>query len=283
MQNVPTYAFNTVNLETVPHIEYDKCVYKFLNNGIEYNLFTHFKKGNKKLLILGQGAIETSEIKQKPVFHRHSWTKDFDCNVIILSDPTVNIGRNKELSLGWFQGDKNNNCMYHVIQLLRTFVRTLDIEHKNIIFFGSSAGGFSSLMMAPHFKGSLACVNNSQTNIFNYHMENVEALLYSNFDGMTIEEYKQKYPTRFYPIHLYQKLNYIPNIYYIQNLVDKFHTKHHYELFIRDLMKMSRESNIVCNVNSCLYYDEETGHAPMSKQETLEHINKAFDLLTSWS
>lgn len=126
---------------------------------ISHDIYIKKSKSNSsRLFVFGQGAVDKN--KKQPNFQRISWVDDIDDNIIIVNDPTI---FNDELSIGWFQHSKDINYFYQFSEMLKHIARKMNLNIEQPILYGSSAGGFSSLMLSPYFQNPVVVINNPQT------------------------------------------------------------------------------------------------------------------------
>lgn len=125
------------------------------------------------MLILGSGAIDPQK-HSLPVFQRHSWADEIASSTIFYNDPTLYLGN---INIGWGQGNENHFYLESISAIIEKMTEILNIKPENITFYGSSAGGFSSLFLSGLIKGSTALVNNPQTVVFNYYQTHVQKML----------------------------------------------------------------------------------------------------------
>ena len=78
---------------------------------------------------------------------------EFEDTVIYYNDPTLYLGK---LSLGWGQGELNRFYLQDIANILEIVFVKLKVDSKNVLFYGSSGGGFMSLILAGFVKGSTA-------------------------------------------------------------------------------------------------------------------------------
>ena len=78
--------------------------------------------------------------------------KLLDCTRLHIADPTLNIS--EVATLGWYTANKKGNFQYQIGQLILLFKEALDVEE--IVFLGSSGGGFPAAYYSQLFPGSLA-------------------------------------------------------------------------------------------------------------------------------
>jgi len=126
---------------------------------------------NKKIssrLIVMLSAARTKP--QLPRFQRISYSTITNDNYLFIEDPTYYL--NNELKVGWYFGDKDNNFYHYTSQLVRKISKILNIEDKNVIFFGSSCAGTAAIAISEKFsKSSTAISINGQINFEYYHKD----------------------------------------------------------------------------------------------------------------
>ena len=96
---------------------------------------------------------------------------------MFVSDPMLERG----CGIGWFTGDNDCKFQAKLVAILQKVQK--DLDASNLIFYGSSAGGFAALYYSHQFPNSLAVVSNPQTNIAEYHEAAVKqyaCLLYTS-------------------------------------------------------------------------------------------------------
>lgn len=98
-----------------------------------------------------------------PVFVGLTVTAGLETNVVLVSD----TGLDREVNLAWFAGD--DQCPLQLI-LPNLLGRVLDLipEHRRVVTYGSSGGGFASLFYAADLDPSIAIAANPQTDIAQY-------------------------------------------------------------------------------------------------------------------
>lgn len=111
----------------------------FKENKWNFDYLIYPNENSDKLLILMPAAIAKNKKIILPYYHRHTWAKSFDMNVVVVSDPTLEI--NRELLAGWFLGDKDDYVFNRMVGHLRLIQEQLGIERNRICFAGSSLGG----------------------------------------------------------------------------------------------------------------------------------------------
>lgn len=251
--------------------------YYIKKNAIGLHFYLNYKKG-KKLLIALPGATDRN--KKFYNFQRFTWSENIKCSFMSVLDPTITEGNN--LSIGWFQGKHESYALDSVIDVLKNMIKENNIDEKDIIFFGSSAGGFSSLKIANYFTESKIIVINPQIYLYNYAKNPYNELLSYSYPDMSKEEVKSKYGERLEVNIDYSKRN--ASIYYYQNIADKHHMEKHLKPYLANI---APREFVGVNANEVipsekklyvLYYnDPENGHSPPNKERTLAIFTDILD------
>lgn len=171
-------------------------------------------------MIINQAAV--SRTRELPIFQRWKWINDFNANVLILNDPL--LYKSTTLKAGWWVGTAACDLTYEFSKELGELLEKLEIPSKNTFFYGSSAGGFSSLQQSSCLKGSTAIIDIAQTDLFTYKQKNeVELTTTACYGTHDLNEIENKFSYRFRVIDRLKQLDNIPNIYILQNLEDTHH------------------------------------------------------------
>ncbi|AJI54738.1 hypothetical protein LA56_1016 [Francisella philomiragia] len=136
-------------------------VYKGVKN-VDY-LYKY--KSFDNLLVMFNGAVDVSRAKY-PVFQRKSFIEYINANILIINDNTLT--EDNGLSLGWYQSAPEWNLQSDIVFLIKKYLMALEIKNESLFLYGSSAGGFIASIMATHFRGSTAIVNNPQVDVLKF-------------------------------------------------------------------------------------------------------------------
>lgn len=148
------------------------------------NIHFYYKVNNKSknLLVAFNGAISRSgdinNLVPLPVFRNYYNTKH---NTLNISDKLLEDFTDKKIILGWFQSPSNKNYFDIYTEIIKFFMDKYD----NIIFHGSSAGGFPSMLFASYFtlKNERKC--NIITLLFNSQLYLEKYFYFNDFINLT--------------------------------------------------------------------------------------------------
>ncbi|MHC2835594.1 glycosyltransferase involved in cell wall biosynthesis [Bacillus sp. F9_6S_D1_P_5] len=243
-------------------VDWDKVTYEFL---------IRIKPNASNTIVFGSGAGGFQEQPiGPPIFHRHSWMDEFEDTVIYYNDPTLYLGK---LSLGWGQGELDRFYLQDIANILEIVFTKLKIDSKNVLFYGSSGGGFMSLILAGFVKGSTAFINNPQTNLLKWIPVPINLVFDLSYPGLSREEVEEKFGERINVVKFFNHIKYVPNIYFLQNFACEFDVQNHLLPFISELEQLDKDTEINQIVID-LYFDKKAGHAAVGKYETIEYIKK---------
>lgn len=234
---------------------------------IDFHFYFHLKSGSKQMIFFSNGALDLKRSKP-PVFQRKSWSDEFSANTIFIDDRTLH---DSNLVLGWGQGRVDRFYLDDISDISKEILRNLKINAENTAYFGSSAGGFMSLVLASKLVGSTAIVNNPQTYVYNYLPGPVNSMFRTCYPGLERDEIINKFNHRLSAAASIKQNGYVPKIYYFQNKQCEADMNNHFIPFTKE-MEASGE-NIV-DINYILYNNEKLGHNPLPKERTINWVIK---------
>ena len=209
-------------------------------------------------------------------FQRFSWSDDVDYSIMSFLDPTIQESNN--LGIGWFQGTKDNYALDKLIVLLKNIFKANKILQKDILFFGSSAGGFSVLKLANVFVDSKIVVINPQIYIYKYSKNEYEKLISYSYKGLSKDEILKLYRDRLV-VNIDFTIRKEP-IYYYQNIKDSHHIEQHLNPYLKTLSRdifqvVELKDKVKTDKKLYIFYynDPESGHSPPNKEKTLALID----------
>ncbi len=243
-----------------------------------FYLIIKFSSTNKNFICFSPGAFRRDrvssdgEIIDPPHFSRWSWYKFFDETVITSADPTIFL--NDTVKVGWMIGNSEQWYLETLSQIISKLAKNQNVINDNILFFGSSGGGFVSICLATLIKNSKVLVNNSQFSLKNYHQNLVRIpieMAVPTFNGLSKEEVMEKIKYRLDIIELFKKENYAPYITYYANTQSKGDMLNHSIPLIEDIYTLEQFTGL-----NIIYYNEIkqkiSPHQPLPSRLTIELI-----------
>lgn len=205
-----TYPTVTLNYEALDQVQFEPgkgTIYDILWDGVHFEFFVHYKPDAPGCIIMGTGLVDSQ--RPRPYFSRISWAEDLPATAIYYSDPT---SYKKGCHLGWGYGTNDRWYLMDIATLLKKLLSKLGIPLGQVLFFGSSGGGFTSILLASMFK-SRALAINPQIFVENYKEAPVRALKNS-----CLKPGESLLPERVDVLAAFRHLGYFPHIHILVNL-----------------------------------------------------------------
>lgn len=270
MAEFPHKKFEHINEITIAEDSiFDFCVKQ---HGIRLECRLNQKIKNDYLIVAPHGAVQRDEY-QLPVFGRWNWDGIFKSSILTICDPSLYL--DDELPVGWFAGTRYQNSPELIVDTVNKIAKLLNISPSRIIFWGSSAGGYASILLSSLIDGAKFVCANGQTTILAYganHVELYRRVFDTNSTALDLAKY---YPERWSAIDAlqssYDKKRKTSGI-IIQNTIDKRHYEKHYKPFCEHFsLSPEGSSNDSLGLHSMLY-THEGGHGPEPAQVAKEII-----------
>ena len=239
-------------------------------SNVKYEFLLNLKENSQNLICIGSGALNGADLeifKQKPRFNRHSWK--FSESTLFYNDPTRYL--NDSILGGWCIGEPDNWYLEEIKEIIVKITEYLKIQNENILFYGSSLGGFNSIQFATLIKNSKALADVPQLTLENAkYYQHIKPILFPN---ITDEEIKSNFNYRLNILDLIMKEKYIPNATMIFD-AGEVDIREHYTHFFSQLNNLTEADNsnrikiIINPINE---------HKFLSMEESLEVIQQACD------
>ncbi|MGN5044468.1 alpha/beta hydrolase family protein [Aeromonas sp. 3P] len=271
--------FQTTEVDSILHIptsQEEPVIYKLkINDSLYLSGLYRVNKETDKLVVFFNGAIN-GDLTDRPNFMRWSWAYENNLSFVCFDDPIVSC--TQSTNLGWYIGSSECDIQEYIYMITNHLVKSLCIEPNRVIFYGSSGGGFAALMAAIRLRGSVAVVNNPQTNIFKYYKSAANRLTDNFFKNEKISSDSDIYH-RFSVLHAIKKYDYIPAVLYVQNIQDRFHLERHLIPFQTSTLQILSSVGDYPNKIYFHFFNDNRGHSVFSdKKEFISEINQAVTL-----
>ena len=257
----------TCGLEEIKNLNFprDKQFGLIVNiNNIKFEFLLNIKSNTNKLLVFAPGARDPSstiEDRNRPIFHRWSW--EFEESTIHFNDPTTYLSHG--LLGGWGIGTMSDWYLIHIANIITEIINNISISRNNVIFYGSSLGGFISIMLSILIKNtkSIAEIPQFDVSLWHFTWPHLKRFCFNNLDETTILE---KYGYRLDIIRMMEKEDYIPNSYIIVDCSHEYDFKNINMPFFKRLDELPYGNE---KFNLKFRFDgKNQGHAPLSYEKS---------------
>lgn len=136
-------------------------VAEYCHNDMPVDLLYAPRKESKRLAVFFNSQQKAGELR---LFTWQKVSKEFLANRLFIADSTVSV--NQDLNLGWYVGSRDENLQSHIFDLVSYISDKTQAEE--IIFFGSSGGGYPAILYSQRFNESVAVTLAPTTTIKNH-------------------------------------------------------------------------------------------------------------------
>lgn len=243
--------------------------------GVPFDLLADLKPGSRDLVVFGQSALTRSAV-ELPHFHRWTWLHDLEASGLVLSDPTLLL--DDHLDGGWWFGTPTRDYVVEAVAVISEIVRALGLRNEDVVFYGGSLGGFSSLMMAACLPGARAVVDNPQVDLRRYALRSAaDSAAAAAFGVASIDDVPPELEHRIDVVTRFADTRNVPEFLYLQNTMDGSHVSAHCADFfsrLAELMVTHPWARMNGTVRLYTAFSvNRGGHFPLGRQETVETIN----------
>lgn len=185
-----------------------------------------YLKGQRNLLICFHGAVDRAT-REVPAFVPFVSELGDTVAQLIVSDPSML--RDGEFSMAWYSGDENFFAQKILAEFFSELIRVG--EFTRVVLFGSSGGGFASLLYSSYLSNSIAVPCVPQTNINKYYSGHVSRYRAACWPSLASnEQLAEVICTDLCELYSQVQDN---TVIYLQSAGDIFHTRNHFAPFLR--------------------------------------------------
>lgn len=262
---LPLYPTKVVPYERLEEEDFrstEGTVYDIVWDGVHYEFFIHYKPDSTQAVILGTGSVIGTKVN--PLFVRIAWAQEMPGTAIYYSDPTSYL---PPCNLGWGYGTNDRWALKDISALLQKILDKLHIPTGNTLFYGSSGGGYTSMLLAAMLR-SRATIINSQFNIEGY----IPAKCVDQLKQVCLKEGETLLPERTHAATFFQQEGYFPPLHVVQNIRAKKDITTQLSPFLDALADLSLDWSDRLRIE---FYADDGGHTAMpSKEVCLKHISE---------
>jgi hypothetical protein len=243
-------------------------VLRVMKDGVPYEYLIHRRSDSNHLIVFHNGAVVGGNVKV-PVFQRHSWAKLLKTSAVFCMDPTLYI--NSYMQLGWGVGKNDNYYLENSSLILKKIIRKMDIELEHTAIYGTSAGGYLSIITGIYLKGAKVVADNAQLDVRHWIFKDaLDAIMNYCFDNVGAALI---YKERFDIVDAFEKHEYVPKIYMHVNLCSVADNSTQLIPFLQNAEKM-RNIKDYRGVEVILHYEPDKGHDGLSMEDGIAFLYK---------
>jgi hypothetical protein len=254
---------------------------QIMHGDVPYEFYANLRDNSRHLVVFGQSALVRARTPELPRFLRWSWLDDVPASGLVLNDPTLYLG--DSLDAGWWVGTPDRDYVSEMVGIIDETRAALSLERKDVLFFGASAGGFSSLQMAACLPGSRALVDIPQTDLRRYHLrQHADAAVRTGLQVKDISAVPESLLHRVDVVERFKREGHVPQFTYIQNLRDSAHVESQMLHFVQQLSALP--DGFRTNGRFLTYSRTHLvrgGHVPLDREATVAALRRELKEMES--
>jgi len=249
------------------------CLYilRVIRRGVPYEYLINRRSDNDKLIVFNNGAVADGNVSV-PIFQRHSWANLLKTSSVFCMDPTLYL--NSFLQIGWGIGKNEDYYLENSSLILRKIIEKMGISLQNTILYGTSAGGYLSIIMGIYLKGAKVVADNAQLDVRNWIFKDaLNSVLTFAFDNIGDA---LNYKERFSIIDAFEKHDYVPKIYMHVNLCSTADNSTQLVPFLKSIETMKHVSEYN-DIEVFLHFEPDKGHNGISMDDAIKFLYQKLE------
>lgn len=262
----PEVTIHEYELENYQIVKDSLYVLRVIKDGVPYEYLINRRSDNDKLIVFNNGAIAEGNVSV-PVFQRHSWASILKTSSVFCMDPTLYL--NSFLQIGWGIGKNENYYLENSSLILKKIISKMGIRLEDTAIYGTSAGGYLSIIMGIYLKGAKVVADNAQLDVRNWIFKDaLDSVITFSFDNIGAA---LSYKERFNVIDAFKKHQYVPKIYLHVNMCSSADNSTQLVPFLKEAETMTsiKEYN---NIEVILHLSPEKGHNGIDMDEAISFL-----------
>lgn len=246
-------------------------ILRVMKGGVPYEYLINRRSDNDKLVVFNNGAVAEGDVTV-PVFQRHSWANILKTSSVFCMDPTLYL--NSFLQIGWGIGKNEDYYLENSSLILKKIIKKMGIFLENTAIYGTSAGGYLSIIMGIYLKGAKVVADNAQLDVRNWiYKEALTSVITFAFDNIGDA---LNYKERFSIIDAFEKHDYVPKIYMHVNLCSTADNSMQLIPFLKsaETMKYNGEYN---DIEVFLHFEPDKGHNGISMDDAISFLYRILN------
>ncbi len=241
-------------------------ILRVIKDNVPYEYLINRRSDNDKLIIFNNGAVAGGNINV-PIFQRHSWANILKTSSVFCMDPTLYL--NSFLQLGWGIGKNDDYYLENSSLILKKIITKMGICLENTAIYGTSAGGYLSIIMGIYLKGAKVVADNAQLDVRNWiYKDALDSVITFCFDNIGDA---LNYKERFSIIDAFEKHDYVPKIYMHVNLCSTADNSAQLIPFLKSAETM-RHISEYNDIEVFLHFEPDKGHNGISMEDAISFL-----------
>lgn len=241
-------------------------VLRVIKNNVAYEYLINRQSNCDKLIVFNNGAVAEGNVTV-PVFQRHSWAGMLKTSSVFCMDPTLYL--NGFLQVGWGIGKNEDYYLENSSLILKKIIEKMEIALEDTVIFGTSAGGYLSIIMGIYLKGAKVVADNAQLDVRNWiYKDALDAALMFCFDNIGTA---LKCKERFNVIDAFEKYSYVPETYIHVNLCSEADNSTQLIPFLQDAERI-KEIKEYHDIHVILHFEPDKGHNGISMEDAVTFL-----------
>ncbi len=214
-----------------------------------------------------------------PMFARVKSLKTKAPAMMSFADPTMLVDKERKMLLSWYLGGPGWDPLPAILSVIRKAQGKCGAKH--VAFLGGSGGGFAALRASAMVRGSMAFVQDPQTNIAKYSKRVSSTYFETVWKGWSSSSLMTAFPERFDMTRHYRVAQPENFVYYAQNATDTVHVNNHLAPF-KEACGITRDDPVIRGQKRVInvYDGEVSGHGKITPPDEFDRFYA--DAVSEW-
>jgi hypothetical protein len=191
---------------------------------------------------------------------------------VFCMDPTLYL--NGFLQIGWGIGKNENYYLENSSLILKKIIRQMGINLEDTVLYGTSAGGYLSILMGVYLKGAKVVADNAQLDVRNWIFKDaLDSVLTFSFDHMGAA---MNHMERFSVVDAFVKHKYVPKIYLHVNLCSSADNSTQLVPFLKQMENL-KDLGTYNDIEVILHFAPEKGHDGLGMDEAIQFLYRVLN------
>lgn len=224
-------------------------------------------KNATKIICFMPSAISRGVNRNPLQLSRFRWAEDLtEFHVLALADPAITM--HVDLLGGWYV-HREDDLLTELGFLVSKQIKNLGLKNSDVLFYGSSLGGYGALALSSIVEGSSAIAEVPQIDVSEWSIRSAVTAIENHILGESFDTFRLEQPHKVDLIDRFIRTGNIPNFKIITNVNDAMYR--YQKNFMEELLLL----NLPVYGNQQLHITTEvSGHKAISKNLAISAIRE---------